>query len=286
MLFEDKKRLIFTLALCAVTVVIWLPLLQAQHRVLEVAFLDVGQGDSILITTPSQRQVLIDGGPHDAVLRALGNHMSWLDRRIDVVVATHPDADHIGGLIPVLERFEVDAVMFSGVAKETLESDALYAQVTQKNIQRIEARRGQDIQLGDGVVLSILFPDRDVSGVEANDGSIVTRLTYGGHSFLFTGDAPQSIERYITTLDESTLKSTVLKVGHHGSHTSTDEVFLGYVDPEYAILSRGCNNSYGHPHEEIVRLLQEQGGAIYDTCEDGDVVFTSDGEALNVKHSR
>lgn len=134
--------------------------------------------------------------------------------------------------------------------------------------------------LGDGAYLEVLFPDRDVSGVSTNDGSIVGRLVYGKTSIMFTGDAPQNVEKYLTLLDSKNLKSDVLKVGHHGSRTSSSEEFVGFISPTYAVISDGKGNSYGHPHKETLATLEKFGVDILRTDQVGTIVMESDGEKV------
>ena len=131
-----------------------------------------------------------------------------------------------------------------------------------------------------GVFLEILFPDRDVSGLTTNNGSIVAKLIYGNTSFLLTGDSPKAVESYLVSLDGQSLRSDVLKVGHHGSKTSTGEIFLGYVSPEYAVISSGKNNKYGHPHKETTDALEKFNVSYWKTATAGTVVFRSDGEKV------
>ncbi len=250
---------------------------RARAPQLVVSFLNVGQGDAIFIQTPSGKQVLIDGGPDREVLRELGEVLSWHDRTIDVVVATHPDADHISGLIDVLQRYEVDLIVEPGVKHDTPQAESMLKSVAGEGAQELIARRGQVIDFQDGVQLEILFPDRDVSGVETNTASIVARLSYGSTSVMLTGDSPAAIERYLISLDASDLNSDVLKAGHHGSKTSSSEEFLAAVSPDFTIFSRGCDNKYGHPSSEVVALLAAAALPTLDTCEDGRITFVSDG---------
>ena len=239
---------------------VWHAALREDRKgILTVSFLDVGQGDAIFIDAPSGRQVLIDGGKGRAVLRQLSRVMPWYDRSIDVVVATHPDADHIGGLPDVLKRYRVERVFYSSVDDDGSDQrafvDALEEEV-RGGAEKLIARRGQILVLGGGAYVEILFPDRSLPGIETNTGSIIARLVYAETAFMLTGDSPQSIEKYLVQLDGSTtlttsangLKANVLKVGHHGSKTSSSPLFVGFVSPEYAVFSRGCDNSYGHPH--------------------------------------
>lgn len=244
---------------------------------LVVAFLDVGQGDAIFIQAPNGNQVLIDGGKGGSVLSELGALMPFSDRTIDTVIATHPDMDHIGGLPEVFARYEVGMFLEPGVADDGADYAALLEAVQQEGLTPIYARRGMVLMLDTSVSLEILFPDRDVSNVEANTGSIVVRLVYGDTSALFTGDSPVAIEEYLVGTYGDTLKSDILKLGHHGSKTSTSDTFLGYVDPTYGIISAGCDNSYGHPHAEVMARLKTFEVNELSTCTEGTITFESDG---------
>ena len=257
--------------------------IETRNGILTVVFLDAGQGDAIFIEAPNGNQVLIDGGPNKSVLRQLSKVMPFYDRSIDIVIATHPDKDHIGGLPDVLQRYTVDFILESGVKNDTGTSRAFESAILQNKIKRIFAKRGMAITLGDDVFLNILFPDRDVSEVESNTASIVAQLVYKNTEFMFTGDSPKTIEEYLVFLDGEKLRSDVLKVGHHGSKTSSSESFVGYVSPEYAIISAGADNSYGHPHKEVVEILNQFGSAILNTKDNGAIIFKSDGENIVVK---
>jgi len=278
-----RSRIVWgiVLALGVLTFGIWSAIFdKTSSGVLTVSFLNVGQGDSIFLESPTGKQVLIDGGPDRSVLRELGKVMPWYDRTIDVVIATHPDADHVTGLVDVLQRYDVDYIFQPGVKHDTPQAESVLLSVANEGAQEVLARRGQVIDLGGGVHLDILFPDRDVSDLETNDASIVARLVYGGTSFLLTGDSPEKMEKYLVYLDGKTLKSTVLKAGHHGSKTSSSPLFVGYVAPEYAVISRGCDNSYGHPHQEVLDVFKRFEVQIKDTCLDGRVTFVSDGVSV------
>jgi competence protein ComEC len=262
--------------------VIGYALVWAEHRgVLTVAFLDIGQGDAIFIESPRGAQLLIDGGPDRAVLRALGGVMPMYDRSIDVALATHPDADHIGGLPDVLNAFKVGAVIENGSASETATFRAFErASDSEPGAKHILATRGMRIALDEVTTLTILFPDRDISTAESNDGSIVARLDYGTTSFLFTGDSPQSVEKYLVFLDSASLDVDVLKAGHHGSKTSTSPEFLAATSPDYAIISAGKDNKYGHPHQQVLDALTKANIETLRTDEVGTIVFESDGTRL------
>jgi len=251
-----------------------------RHGELTVSFLDIGQGDSIYVESPTGTQVLIDGGVDSTVVRRLGEVMPWWDRSIDLVIGTHPDADHIGGLIDVFSRYKVGTIMQSSVLGNTETWNAFEKTAKEETPNMVTAERGQVIRLGAGAYLEVLSPDRSVPDVETNTGCVVTRLVYGKTSFMLSCDAPQAIEDYLVELDGTRLHSTVMKPGHHGSKTATSPLWVGYVDPEYAVYSRGCNNKYGFPHKETIATLQEFGIPTEDTCKQGTVTFVSDGEKV------
>ena len=275
------------LLLCVLTITIWnAALAEDRHGTLTVSFLNIGQGDAIFIDAPSGRHVLIDGGPDSSVLRELGTVMPWYDRSIDVVIPTHPDKDHIAGLVDVLGRYKVDYVLQSSVQGSTPTWDALEREIDEKKqsgLRVMSAQRGQVVDLGDGAYLEVLSPDRDVPNVDTNTGCVVTKLIYGDTSFMLTCDMPQDVERYLVYLDGADLHSTVLKAGHHGSKTSSSPLFVGTVDPQYAVFSRGCDNQYGFPNAETVATFKSFGISVEDTCTQGTVTFVSDGKTVALK---
>jgi competence protein ComEC len=268
-------------------ILIFRPMEQKGNGVLTVAFLDVGQGDSIFIESPSGTQVLIDGGANASVLRGLGQAMGFFDRTIDLVVATHQDQDHIGGLIDVLERYSIATILLTENESETPVAGAFMEAVTREGSQVYYARSGQVYDLGAGLngstTLTILFPDRNPRGLESNTSSIVSQLRYGDIEFMLTGDSPIAIETYLVALYGDSLESEVLKVGHHGSRTSTSEAFLEKVSPEYAIISAEKDNRYGHPHKEVIGVLNAFGAHIKNTADDGSIFFTSNGVKLETR---
>lgn len=294
------KLAILIVLLLALIFTAYVAFREDRRGVMTVVFLDVGQGDAIFIDSPSGRQVLVDGGPGRSVLRELSKVMPFYDRSIDVVVASHPDADHISGLNDVLSRYKVDIFLEPGVESETALFEELNSKIerleasTQSQgadrsvgLKRFEARRGMTIDLGSGAEFQILFPDRDPSGMESNTASIVARLVYGESEFLLTGDSPKSIEEYLIFLSSQGLnpglKSDVLKAGHHGSKTSSSEAFVSAVSPQYAVISAGKDNRYGHPHEEVIKILQNSGVQILRTDKSGRITFKTDGKNLKLK---
>lgn len=279
---SNKFKFYFLLGFLIVNIFIWyIVATEDRQRILKVSFLDVGQGDAIFIEAPNGNQVLIDGGPNKAVLKELGKVMPFYDRTIDAVIATHPDKDHTNGLIDVLKNYRVGFVMEPGVSSDTGAYQELEKTISDKKLPRILAKRGMSLNLGDGARLNILFPDRNTDGWETNTASIVAKLTYGNNSFLLTGDSPIAIEKYLSIIEGKNLKSDVLKAGHHGSRTSTSESFVELVSPEYAVISAGKNNKYGHPHKEVLDILEKIKSKILKTYELGTITFISDGERVS-----
>ena len=260
------------------------------NSILRVEFLDVGQGDAIFITAPNGNQVLIDGGPNDRVLGQLGNSMGFFDRSIDMVIATHPDKDHIAGLASVFRLYDVDYFIGSELQSETKYDNALQDGVSNESgLTRITARAGERFILDKnrGIYIDVLFPSSTTENYEeTNQASIITRLVYGTKSFLLTGDAYTENEDYIVDMYGEKIKSTVLKIGHHGSKTSSGEKFLLTVLPEYAIVSAGKTNTYGHPKPEVIERFENIGSHILSTIDHGTISFITDGVVMYIDTER
>ncbi len=256
---------------------------KADDGLLTVAFLDVGQGDAIYIETPDGIQLLIDGGPDNTVLRELGQQMSFWDRSIDMVLATHPDKDHIGGLVDVLLRYEVSNLIKTENDSDTAVASAFIFAADDENAPVHIAKAGDIINLGASTSLTIYSPAGDPSQLESNTSSIVAKLSYGEIDFMLTGDAPIGIEDYLVKMYGLDLESEVLKLGHHGSRTSTSELFLATVRPAFAVVSAEKNSRYGHPHPEVVESVTKAGIEMVSTAEQGTIVFKSDGSKVWVE---
>lgn len=276
-----RMRLMVLIVLTALGGIVWLgPTAGAVGGATDALFvhvLDVGQGDAILVETPDGVQVLIDGGRDSSVLRALGAVLPVHDRSIDMVVATHPDADHVGGLVDVLERYTVGSILMTENKGESAAANAYERAVLREGAEVLYAQRGHTFALGASTTMRVLFPDTDPSKMESNTASIVLQIVYGDSTFLLTGDSPKSIEEYLVLIEGEQLVSDVLKVGHHGSRTSTSELFLSHVLPTYAIISAGRDNQYGHPHVEVTDLLFNYGVETMSTAEAGTITLKTDG---------
>ncbi|MEX0672840.1 MAG: ComEC/Rec2 family competence protein [Candidatus Paceibacterota bacterium] len=280
-LLKENPLIIVTIALIVLTAFLYYVLFNESTKdTLVVSFLDVGQGDAIYIEAPNGNQMLIDGSRSVRVTHGLSGAMPFWDRSINVVLATHPDADHIGGLPAVIGRYSVGSLLHSGVSSESSLDDALLNDAEVQNVRVRELRSGDSIRLSPRVHFDVLFPPVDPEGMDPNDASIVGRLVYGDTAFLLSGDAPKVVERYIARTYRENIKSNVLKVGHHGSDTSTALSWLGWSQPEYAVISAGEDNSYGHPHQEVLDRLAQFGIEVVQTAKVGTVTFESDGKEV------
>ena len=257
---------------------------------LHVHVLDVGQGDAILVVTPQGRQALIDGGPDPRVaLVELGQRLPPGDRNLDLVVVTHLDSDHAGGLIGVLDRYDADIVIRGPISPQSALFHQWESTLDQRGHRAVQVQAGHRIQLDSGVVMEVLHPPagKVPSRIDRNTNnlSVVVRVTYGEVSFLLTGDVEQDVEQYLVDTLGAGLHSHVLKVAHHGSRSSTSASFLRTVSPESAVISAGSENRYGHPHADVIARLGTMisNGSVFITARDGTVEYVTDGAALWVK---
>jgi competence protein ComEC len=276
-----KTAYISSLVLFCIALTIFCLNLGNNHKgLLFVSFLDIGQGDAIFIQAPNGRQILVDGGPDKILLRELGKVMSIFDRSIDAIMITNPDKDHIGGFINLMQRYGVDTLIEPGTISPSDTYKTVETLAKDKNINKVIARRGMNIILDKerNVYIHILFPDHDVSKQSTNDGSIIAKLTFGETSVLLQGDAPQNSERYLFYLNKTELDSDILKVGHHGSRTSTDRDYVLAASPRFAVISLGKDNKYGHPHKETMDTLNALNIPILRTDIEGRISFESDGK--------
>ena len=247
----------------------------------KVAFLDIGQGDSILISRGSY-QILIDGGPDGTILmEQLGAQMPFWDRNIEIVIATHPDSDHIDGLVSVFKNYSVNQFWYTDAGKDTSVYRALsHYTKNESGVEKIIAYSGLRADIVSGVHLDVIYPFKNTMGdiEDMNDSSIATLLTVGEEAFYFGGDLTSIIEDALPLNDEI----TILKASHHGSKFSTSDVFLQKTAPRDVIISAGKNNRYGHPHKRVLQSVKNIGAQIFRTDQQGTIVYICHQEKCNV----
>lgn len=278
-----RARLGLVAALVALTLVMLLAVawfLSRPDGRLHVAFLDVGQGDATLITSPGGRQVLIDGGRYPSMLLdELGEQMPFWDRSIDLIIATHPDDDHVAGLVAAAGRYQVGRLVTNGAPPD---DDAAYAALlaTAPEGSVHTAQPGEVIDLGDGARLEIIHAGGPPGARSSdNNASVVARLTYGELSVLLTGDAEEAAEGAMLR-SGLPLSAVILKAGHHGANTSSGAPFLRAVAPQFVVISAGAGNSYGHPAPEMLQRAADAGAAVLRTDEMGTIELESDGQRM------
>ncbi len=286
----NLRLLIPAAALFLFASVAWTQAFSGPDGRLHVIFLEVDQGDSIFIVTPSGQRVLIDGGPDPIqAVRVLNNRLPFWDRRLDLLVSTHTDEDHLAGLVGIIQRHKVDTV-----AEGIPGTSPLYLRwkqaLEEKSIRPLSVRRGASIHLGDGLTLNVLNPSLDsgpTSERNSNNSSVVLRLQYGDVSFLLTGDIEEEVELELLRQGYD-LSSTVLKVSHHGSRNSSSPFFLRAVNPTVAVVQSGEESRYGHPHQDVIERLKKlvADDGLYVTSLDGTVELTTDGRSLWVKSGK
>ncbi len=271
----------------------------SEVKSLKVVFFDVGQGDSAFIETPEGHQIVIDGGPNSVLISKLAEQMPFWDKTIDMVILTHPEKDHMTGILSLLERYDVDYFLWTGISvdnaenkklaellekAETKTQNFLLASLIGANSTKIIFAEPEKDFLAGSVFIDVLHPFEDLSGKQVkntNDSSVVFKMIFGKNEVLFTGDIGFSVEKKLVESDVD-LSSGVLKVAHHGSKYSTSEEFLSKVNPVSAVISSG-KNSYGHPTPEVIQRLEDIGVEVLRTDQKGDITMLLDGKNIQIK---
>ena len=251
---------------------------------LHVSFLDVGQGDSIYIRTPSNNRILIDTGPGSILLRQLGETENFFRRKVDLLILTHEDLDHSGGALIFLDRFDVSYVNgLASIDKPII--SAFNQKISEQKIGSLNLKQGDRIIIDNqkNIYLDVLFPNFDVADDSGNDRSIVLKLIYGDTSFLLTGDISQKIEKYLVATYGDNLRSDVLKVAHHGSKNSSSEIFLEKVAARIFVIQVGEENSFGHPSGEVIDRLKKFSEKILQTRNQKTIILKSDGKNIFIE---
>ncbi len=271
---SSKKRISLLLLLIGIVILGYIAsfIFESPKNGITLSFFSVGQGDATLIQTPEGQNVLIDGGPNNTVVSKLDKTIPFYKRKIDAIILTHPHADHLTGLIKVVDTYDVRAFYMTGVTHNTPEYSELLKKLIEYKVPTKIVAKGDKLDFDNGITLSFLFPLTSLEGKTAenlNNTSIVARLVWGESSALFTGDLEKD---KLSTLPAEEIKSDVLKVPHHCSANATTKSFVDLVSPKYAVIPVGENNSFGHPAPSCLNALK--GTLTYRTDEDGDVVFT------------
>lgn len=246
---------------------------------LKVHFIDVGQADCILLQTHDGNSMLIDAGNNADAETVVNYIKKQIIEKLDYVIGTHPHEDHIGGLDTVINTFVVEKIIMPKVSHTTQTFQDVLTAIKNKGLKITTPVPGTEYMLGD-TSFTVLAPNSE-NYENLNDYSVVIRLAHGNNAFLFSGDAEAVSENEMLE-KKHVLKSDVLKIGHHGSNTSTTDAFLKAVSPKHAVISVGKNNDYGHPNHDVLTRLTSAGVDIYRTDESGTIIITSDGETIKI----
>lgn len=274
----DNKKVIyfFLVTFLAVALILGIIIVASKKKSdLRVYFLDVGQGDAILVTS-GNNQVLIDSGRNGRVtLENLGKAMPFWDRKLETLIVTHPDADHYGGFDEILDFYKVENIIKTEAKNDSGEWLNLLDKLKNKKVTEINPGVGTKIIFPSGATMEIIYPVSNLADAkeDKNENSIVTRLVFGENEFLFTGDLSKEGEAVLLASNLN-IEADFLKVAHHGSHSSTSLEFLKKVNPKDAIISVGKNNSYGHPHKEVVDSFKDRMTRVWRTDIDGTIKYT------------
>ena len=279
-MFNKKRHYLVLLTFILILTLLTGCFLLEDDTDLSIHIIDVGQGDSIFIRTPNGKTMLIDAGEPSAgktVVSYLNRH--YIDK-IDILIGTHPHADHIGGLAEVINNFEIGKIYMPRKIHTSKTYEKLLETIRDNGLKITEAKSDITVELDDDIYLYFLNPLRDF-GDDLNLWSVVLKMEYKDTSFLFTGDLESPVElELLEKYDPDFLKSDFLKVGHHGSNTSTSQKFLDNVQPIVAVISSKTGNSYGHPHKEVIDRLTKMNINVYRTDKQGNIVIRSDGEMI------
>ena len=252
---------------------------QVSNHNLRFHFIDVGQGDSSLIITPKGKTILIDAGDEAHAKKVVSYIREQGIEKLDLVVATHPDADHIGGMDKVIKNFDIDVFAMPDVSAKTNQYKQIQRELKTKKMKATRLYQGDEVQIDDDIDFEILSPVKGKKYDDTNEYSIVAKIVYKDTSFILMGDA--TMENEVDIINNiPDIDIDVLKLGHHGSSTSSSDYFITKTSPNIAIISCGKNNKYGHPHQEVMRVLKKHGVTPYRTDEMGDIVITSDGKEI------
>jgi competence protein ComEC len=284
------KKWVITPLLIA-TILVWIAVLNMPDDKLHVSILDVGQGDAILVQTPNHQDILIDGGPSpQAISLELSKKLPFWDRTIDLVMLTQPQADHLTGLLEVIPKYKVTQIIWTGAAYDSTIYQQWLSLLNDNEFKHQVAHAEQEVDLGSGIKLEVLHPPPHLlqgTSDDVDNNGLVLRLSWNKISFLFTADIGREAEWYLIA-HLANLRSTALKVAHHGSRTSTSPEFLAVVNPEVAAISVGASNRFGLPDSEVVNKLNNRLGdsKVYLTSEHGTIEFVTDGVRLWVRHDK
>jgi competence protein ComEC len=271
---QNKRKTILLVGVIS-NILIWSLYFSLPDGRLHLKVYDVGQGDSIFLETASGYRILVDGGPSNKVLGYLGKDLPFYSRRIDLLILTHPDADHITGLLEVIKQYKITSLWINGREKDTRLFEEWKKILTERKIPTKVVNQGNKIIFPDATQIEVLWPKEGYSSSNTNEGSIVISISFGNFDAILAGDADKSVQPYTSGLGAIEF----LKVPHHGAKEALDEDFIRTIGAEISVISVGGDNRYGHPSEKTINILDSFGSKIYRTDKNGTVEIVSDGKS-------
>ena len=269
-------------AFLVINILVWSFYLSLPDGKLHLKVLDVGQGDAVYLETPGGYRILVDGGPDSRVLKHLGSNVPFYSRKIDLLILTHPQADHLTGLVEVAKRYQIGTLWVSNSENNTKIFAEWQQVLRRKRINKIEVSAGDKITLPDKTNVLVVWPKKDLKSADLNSYSVVVLVSFGNFDALLTGDADRQVQPY--TGMSSPVE--VFKVPHHGSKTALNEGFVKTLSPEISIISVGERNSYGHPNQGLINFLETIASKVYRTDKNGTVEIVSDGNSWYTNSQR
>ncbi len=279
---KSNRHKLLIIVLGLISIAIWSTVFKLPDGSLHIKIFDVGQGDSIFIRTASGYKILIDGGPDDKVIDHLGGELAFFDKTLDLVVLTHPQSDHITGLIEVAQRYKIKNLWTSYSENTTAEYQEWENVLDMVGLQKTTVWSGDRLIFSDGTVLEVVWPRGKTASDDLNTTSLVILLDYKEFEGFLTGDADKQVQPYASSASEIEF----LKVPHHGAKNALDESYLNDLSPEISVISVGPRNQYGHPHEAALSILESIGSIILRTDQHGTVEIVSDGATWYTKTQR
>ena len=275
---RNKQKLVL-LTVVVVNILIWSFFFSLPDKKLHLKFYDVGQGDSIFLETAAGFKILIDGGPDNKVLEYLGKDLPFYSRQIDLLILTHPQADHLTGLLEVIKRYHIKTLWISSAKEKTKLFQEWDSMLKQSKVATTIVYQGNRFIFPDKTEIAVLWPKKEVSYTsDSNTASAVVQVSFGEFDAILTGDADSSVQPFTT--DGRPIE--VFKVPHHGSKTSISEPFVSSLKPAVSIISVGAKNRYGHPSPQVINFLSSIGSKIYRTDINSTVEIVSDGKNWQV----
>ena len=277
---NNKFRLIFN-SLIVSNILIWSFFFTLPDNKLHLKIYDVGQGDAIFLRTAKDFRLLIDGGPSNKVLEYLGQDLPFYSKSIDLLILTHPQADHLTGLVEVVKRYNIKTLWISDAKNETRVFGEWQAVLRETDIDPLVVSRGDKLILPDSTEIRVLSPKRQIVNQDVNAASVVVLVSYGDFNALLTGDADRQVQPYTGNEDQV----EVFKVPHHGAKESINQNFAATLSPEVSVISVGAKNKYGHPNQNVINFLENLGSKVYRTDKNGTIEIVSDGKSWYTRTS-